>query len=429
MKMKKNQMKITSFMLFLIGLTLNTFAQEAAPKPSLQFYGFIRNEFFVDTYKGIDGAHEQYYLLPIYVGKDANGEDINEQTSANITALASRMGVNITGPEIFGAKSSANIETDFGGIVATEPTLLRIRKAYTALQWEKGSILMGQTWHPFWSGDIFPTVGSLNTGAPFQPFNRAPQLRYDYKMGNVKLTGAAVYQLQYSSPAMNSSHQSTPTQAKRNAVVPELVGNIEYRKEALVFGAGVSNNLTKPKMTVTNNAGSVYKANELLSSMAYIGYIQYKKNKLMFQVKSIYGQNLKHLLMAGGYGIASRDSVTGVETYTNYNNLTAYTNVVYGKKWQVGLLAGYGLNMGTQDALADMGKGKATTAGLFTNAQDFYRVAPHVALNVAKLRMVLEYENTTVNYGVGGFKLTDGLYTETHKVSNHRILFMMMYFF
>lgn len=420
-------------MLVLLGLSVNMFAQEAA-KPSLKFYGFIRNEFYVDTYKGIDGAHEQYYLLPIYVGKDANGNDINQQTSANMTAIASRMGINITGPEIFGAKSSANIETDFGGIVGTEPTLLRIRKAYTALTWEKSSLLMGQTWHPFWSGDIFPSVGSLNTGAPFQPFNRAPQLRYDYKAGNIKLTAAAVYQLQYSSSALNSSHQSTPTQAKRNAVVPELVGNIEFRKDALVFGAGVSNNITKPKMTVTNNAGNTYKADELLSSMAYIGYVQYKKDKLMLQVKSFYGQNLKHLLMAGGYGIASRDTITGVETYTNYNNLTAYANVVYGKKWQVGILAGYGVNMGTQEALADMGDGTPTITGLFTDykkgiVQSMYRVAPHVALNVSKLRMVLEYEQTTANYGAGTFDFKNGLFNDTYKVTNNRLLFMMMYFF
>ncbi|MDA3930239.1 MAG: hypothetical protein PF541_14915 [Prolixibacteraceae bacterium] len=425
------RLKITILFSLLLCFGIQIKAQEAPTKTSLQFYGFIRNEFFVDTYKGIDGAHEQYYLLPVYVGKDANGDDINQQTSANMTALASRMGVNITGPEIFGAKSTANIEYDFGGIVASEPTLFRIRKAYVALKWEQSSVLMGQTWHPFWSGDIFPTVASLNTGAPFQPFNRSPQLRYDYKTGNFKLTGAALYQLQYVSPDMieGRSHQQTSTQAKRNAVLPEFVGNIEFRKESIVVGAGISHNLTKPKMKITNDAGEVYNAKETLTSMSYIGYIQYKKDKLKLQVKSVYGQNLKHLLMAGGYGIASRNGATGIETYTNYTNLTAYLNMVYGKKWQVGLLAGYGLNMGTQEALADMGGGAAKTTGLFTNAQNFYRIAPHVALNVSKLRMVLEYERTSANYGVGGFNLSDGLYSETHTATNNRVVFMMMYFF
>lgn len=423
-----NRIKIIVLLTLIILSGFQIKAQEASQKPTISFYGFVRNEFFVDTYKGIDGAHEQYYLLPIYVGKDANGEDINEQTSANLSAVATRMGANISGPEIFGAKSVANLEFDFGGIVSSEPTLFRIRKAYTALKWEKSSLLMGQTWHPFWGGDIFPTVGSLNTGAPFQPFNRSPQLRYDYKMGNLKLTGAAVYQLQYTSRALNSSHQSTPSQAKRNGVVPELIANVEYRKEAVVLGAGISNNITKPKMTVTNDAGDLYKADEKLSSMAYIGYVQYKKDKLKFLLKGTYGQNLKHLLMPGGYGIATRDGITGEETYTNYNNASTYMNIVYGKKWQVGLMAGYGVNMGTQDALANIG-GAAVTTGLFQTIQNFNRVSPHVALNVSKLRLVLEYERTSAAYGAGTFQFEDGLYSDTHVATNNRVVFMMMYFF
>ena len=74
----------------------------------LNLYGFVRTDYYLDTYKGNDISHEDFYLVPLYAGKDANGEDINEQTSANLTALSSRLGVKIQGPELLGAKTRNN---------------------------------------------------------------------------------------------------------------------------------------------------------------------------------------------------------------------------------------------------------------------------------------------------------------------------------
>ena len=423
-------MKRPILLFVLAFISVGIFSQEEKKDKdsNLDFYGFIRNEFFYDTYKGIDGAHEQFYLFPLYVGQDANGEDINEQPSANLQALATRLGVNITGPELFGAKTSGNIEFDFGGIVASEPTLFRIRKAFAAFNWERSALTVGQTWHPFWSGRIFPTVGGLNTGAPFQPFNRSPQVRYDYSVKGLTLSGAAIYQLQYSSAAINSSHQTTPTQAKRNAVIPEMVANIEYSASPVTIGAGISHNITKPRMTVTDTAGNVYKADELLTSMSYLGYLQLKTDMLKIQAKSVYGQNMKHLLIPSGYAVASYNENTGKETYTNYNTLAAYLNVVYGKKWQVGAFGGYIENLGTTDK-PFMEEGEARTYGFLPNIQNMYRASGHLALNVEKFRLVAEYELTSATYGTGGMYANDGLYNNTHQTVNNRIQLMMMYFF
>jgi len=128
------------------GLTLK--AQDEQ-KPKVDIYGFLRNEFYYDTYKGVDAAMDQFYLFPLYVGKDANGSHINQQGSAHITAIATRVGANITGPEILGAKPIGNIEVDFAGVTSVDPVLIRIRKAYLKLSWEKSAILVGQNWHPF----------------------------------------------------------------------------------------------------------------------------------------------------------------------------------------------------------------------------------------------------------------------------------------
>jgi len=205
-------MKKLIFVLSLL-CALITSAQDVKIKETtIDFYGFIRNEFYLDTYKGFDVAHEQFYLIPLYTGKDANGEDINQQTSANLAAIATRLGARIKGPEIFGAATTANIEFDFGGILKSEPTLFRILHAYSAFRWEKSKFLIGQTWHPFWSGKVFPTVGGLNTGTPFQPFNRSPQIRFDFKPSpKFVLSAAMVSEFQYKSYGFTKIDAMVPT--------------------------------------------------------------------------------------------------------------------------------------------------------------------------------------------------------------------------
>ena len=78
---------------------------------------------------------------------------------------------DVTGPDIGKARSSAKIETDFGGFSGSN-TMLRIRQAYVNLDWGKSAVLVGITWHPLF-GAVMPDVLNLSTGAPFQPFNRS----------------------------------------------------------------------------------------------------------------------------------------------------------------------------------------------------------------------------------------------------------------
>lgn len=394
----------------------------------LDFYGFVRNEFYIDSYKGIDAAHDQFYLVPLYVGKDANGKDINEQTSANLSALTTRLGVKISGPEIFGAKTSGNIEFDFGGIIKTEPTLLRIRHAYSAFTWNKSKLLIGQTWHPFWGGSIFPTVAGLNTGAPFQAFSRSPQIRYDIFSGKFTISGALIYELQYTSKGIESSNYTTANQAKRNGIIPEFDLVLEYKNKNFTAGVGALYNQIKPRMTNTGKDG-VFKSTEFIAGKGLMAYAKYVNNKFSIMSKAYYGQNLAHLCLLGGYGVASVDPRTGAETYTNYTNYTALVNALYGKKWQAGILLGIGDNLGTERSLYNDGSNKPKTYGLLQNIKGVFRVSPSLSLNISKIRLVAEYELTTADYGVGEFNFSNGLYADSHKTSNNRLNLMMMYCF
>lgn len=91
--------------------------------------------------------------------------------------------------------TSAKVEADFRGS-GTSYSTIRLRHAYLNLDWGRSALLLGQTWHPLF-GDVSPQILNLSVGAPFQPFSRAPQIRYRYTHKGFQLTGAAIWQSQY----------------------------------------------------------------------------------------------------------------------------------------------------------------------------------------------------------------------------------------
>lgn len=435
-------MKKLFFLLLLISIQIS-YAQEAKQKEtSLEFYGFIRFESFLDTYKGLNAANEQFFIVPLYAGVDVNGKHINQTPTYNFSSMATRIGIRISGPVILNAKTSANIETDFAGDLGNNPAMFRVRHANAVFAWTKSSLLVGQTWHPFWSGKVFPTVGGLNTGAPFQPFNRSPQIRFDYKP-NAKfiLSAALVSEFQYKSygftkiDAMDPKAMSYADKSEcfnRNAGIPELTANVELNSGGFTLGAGSSLKHIKPTLYTIGSDTKKYISEELLKSLSFVGYGQYVKKMFTIRAKAVLGQNMTHLNIPGGYGVKSVDKTTGAMTYTPYNSLTSFINAVYGKKYQVGIFGGYMKNLGTADALYNFGSSSApsvVTPGLLPNVASIYRVAPHFAVNISKLRFVAEYELTSAKYGTGTININDGLYANGVDVTNHRVQLMLMYSF
>lgn len=437
--------KLLSVLLLLCSIA--AFSQEVKPKETtLEFYGFVRYEAFWDTYKGLNAANEQFFIVPLYGGVDANGKDINQTPTYNFSSMATRMGVRISGPVILKAKTTANIETDFAGDLGNNPAMLRVRQANAVFSWAKSSLLVGQTWHPFWSGKVFPTVAGLNTGCPFQPFNRSPQIRFDYKP-NAKfiLSAAMVSEFQYKSYGFTKIDSMYPKAMvytdksecyNRNAGIPEMVANIELNNGGFTLGAGASLKYILPTLyTVELAAGKdtkKYASDEMLQAVSFVGYSQYTKKLFTIRAKAVLGQNMTHLNIPGGYGVKTVDRATGAMTYTPYNSMTSFINAVYGKKYQIGFFGGYMKNLGTADALYNFGS-QATpsvvTPGLVPNVASVYRIAPHVALNISKLRFVLEYELTSAKFGAGNINISDGLYGNSVDATNQRAQLMLMYTF
>lgn len=410
-------MKKTLFMAALMTMLIG--GANAQEKPSVKLYGFIRNYACFDTRESLTSNSEQFYYMPKDERLDPNGDDINEQPNMMLLSITTRLGLNITGPEFLGAKTSAKIEADFAGF-GTSNTVLRIRQAYAKMDWEKNSVLLGQAWHPM-MGDMMPDVFSLETGAPFTPFSRTPQLRYDYKNKGFTLTATALYQFQYTSYGPDGASFNYA----RNAIVPELYFQAMYKNGGFQIGAGVDLLTIKPRQKFEHN-GATYKCKEdPVVSVSPTVFASYKNGNWGVKGRFTYAQNAAHLSMISGYGVTNIDA-NGEQEYGTLNSVGGWVDVTYKQPLKKGFLtfccfAGYTKNLGCQDDIV----GPIYMRGE-KNMDNMWRIAPSLLYTHNAMSFGIEYNPTTVAYGTADsrYKVKD-----THNVTNHRICAMMKYNF
>lgn len=403
-------------------------SSKAQEKPSVKLYGFIRNYACFDTRESMTSNSEQFYYMPKDEKPDANGDDINEQPNMMLLSITTRLGLNITGLEFLGAKTSAKIESDFAGF-GTSNTVLRIRQAYAKMEWEKNSVLVGQAWHPM-MGDMMPDVFSLETGAPFTPFSRTPQARYDYRNKGFTLTATALYQYQYTSYGPDGASFNYA----RNAVVPELYFQAMYKKGGFMIGAGVDLLTLKPRQSYTlestdengETVTSTYKCKEEpVVSISSTVFASYKKGNWGIKGRFTYAQNAAHLSMISGYGVTAVNE-NGEQEYGSINSASGWVDVTYRQNLKKGHLtwccfAGYTKNLGCNDDFT----GPIYMRGE-KNMDNMWRIAPSVLYTHNAMQIGIEYNPTTVAYGTpdSQYKMSD-----THNVTNHRICAMLKYNF
>ncbi len=401
--------------------TLSLFAQEEKPKFSTKFYGFVRGDYAYDTRQSVAPNEGLFFLYPKDKLFDANGEDLNAVANSGFYAFNSRVGVDATS-SLWEANLLGKIEADFagfGGAIANS-TVLRIRRAFIKMNWEKTSLLLGQEWHPMFS-NVIPDVVSLSAGAPFNVFNRSPQIRLDYKAKDFVLTGTALYQLQYTS----TGPEGKTNIYQRNANIPELYLGVSYKKNSFLAGVFADYLTLKPRIQ-SNVETLTYKVDEHLNSFSYGAYAGYTHQLLSVSAKTILGQNLSDMCMLGGYGITQKDPVTGKQSYTNFTHSSSWLNISYGAKYKGNLFAGYTKNLGTEKALLE----NSAVYGEGLSMNNLYRLAGTFSYNLPKFSIGLEYELTNADYGDSGtFNWEEGKYNATHGITNHRIVGVVCYNF
>ena len=402
--------------LLLVGM-LALFSTTAQRKNfTYKFYGFVRGDLFYNSRANMAPIDGNFYLYPLDKSFDADGKDLNATPNGSFYTFTSRLGLDVTGPDIGKARSSAKIETDFGGFSGSN-TMLRIRQAYVNLDWGKSAVLVGQTWHPLF-GDVSPQMLNLSTGAPFQPFNRSPQIRYRYTSGKgLQLTGAVLWQLQYLSAGPNGKSE----EYIKNSCIPEVYVSADYKVDGLIAGVGMEVLSLKPRQQTTVD-DRVYKVNERVTSLSFEAHAKYMTQDWVIAGKTLLASNLTQACMLGGYAVTSVDPRTGEQEYTPYLHSMTWLNVVYGKKWKPGIFVGYDKNLGTSDELVS-----DQLYGTGTNLDKLITAGAELTYNVPHWKCGVEYTLSSAWYGK--LDKSEGKIIDTHSVSNNRIVAVAMFMF
>lgn len=382
----------------------------------VEFSGFIRNDFILDSRRNVCACDHLLEFYPFKPEYDENGEDINKVANAHLLNTFSRFGTRFSGLELGKAVISAYVEVDFTGF--NETNGIRLRHAYTSFAFPKSTLLFGRAWHPTFIEKVYPSVLNENTGLPFQVFNRSPQLRFTHHLApGFDIIAAAVYQFNYA----NTGPDGKTYAYQRNAVVPNLHGQLQYFNDHWTLGAAFDWKSILPRIKTTGTQGT-FKTTEKLNTWAGIAYLKYVKDKLEFKAKSMYGQNVNESLLPGGYAVASIDPGTGAETYTPLNHIYNWLNITYGQKWKAGLFAGYLKNLGTSDIPV------GPVYGMATDIDRIYKISPQLIYTYKNLMLGWELSMTTAAYG--DFDYDDyGKVKNAENVTNIRNMVSVAYSF
>lgn len=390
-------------------------AQQPASDFSFKFYGRIRGDLFYNSRANEESVDGLFYSYPKDIEPDAEGNDLNATPQSNFYTIYTRLGVNIGGPKLGSAATSANVELDFRGSGSTL-TVVRLRQAYVNFDWGRSQVLVGQTWHPLF-GEVSPSVLNLSTGSPFQPFNRSPMVRYRYSGGGgVTFTGAAIWQSQYNSDGPDGkSHKYI-----KNGMIPEIFAGVDYSNKSWLVGAAAEMLSIVPRQRSVVD-GKTYKVSERVTSLSFEAHARWRSKDWTVSGKTVLANNLTHCSMPGGFAVTSVDPVTGVCDYTTFTHSMSWLNVVYGHKWQPGLFVGYLKNLGTGEKIT------GTVYGSGTKVDQIVNCSAELSYNLANWKMGVEVMPSTAWYG--SLDLSDGKVRDTHTVTNWRVLAAIIYTF
>jgi hypothetical protein len=405
--------------------TASIFAQEEEkPKFGIKFSGFVKTDFFWDSRQTVNARECHFLLWPEPVIEDPNGNDLNGKSSFNFLSLQSRLSINISGPDAFGAKTTGLIEGDFFAQANENVNLFRLRHAFVRLNWEHLEILAGQYWNPLFVTGSFPGTVSFNTGTPLQSFSRNPQLRATFKTGGLSFIGAVASQRDYSTVGefgMDSEYL-------RNSAVPDMHLQVHFGMDNesemnLLAGAGIAYKTIVPRLT-SIVPGEVYAVNEKVGGITLMAFSKLEVGPVTAKLQARYGENISDLLGISGFGVTGiTDLTTGERTYTPLRSMTFWGEIHTNGNPQAGVFGGFTRNMGSKEEILSSN----LVYGLATDIRSLYRIAPRVIYNAGKVRLALEIEYTSAAYGdnFNEYYIPD----ETTKADNLRVLAAVYYFF
>jgi len=462
--MKKILFSLLLAALSSMGLALVCSGQDETPS-KVRLYGFIRNYLVYDSHEVNAGTQDLYFYMP----KDRKmeyGVDLNAVPSFRMLALTSRLGLDISGYRIGNTRVRGIIEGDFY-CMSGSTAAFRLRQAYAGILWDNlvlGDLLLnvGQTWHPM-AVDM-PHVTNLETGAPFNPFNRSPQIMAHWTVGNFTWTGGILYPMQYlpvgpsstTGPAWNGlqeKYEPTTTYATvksadfaKYGLIPEVYLGMSYQRGGFMGKAGVNLFSIKPgweapdvrvldestrELSFDYGNRSVLRRGRLFAVSPFV-FLQFTSGSFQVRAKSILAQAGEHMNLLSGYG-ATFNWKRQALTYTPMQDWASFLSFQVGRKFQFMTMLGYMQQLGTTKSLfnyemSDYRNSIWLNTAADSHIQRAFRATPTIAYNLGKLTFAIEYNCTGAWFGEG-LRNIGGLYTTGHWVLNHRVEQMVKFSF
>lgn len=389
-------MKHYTLYILLLVSCLQVYGQENK-KFDVNFSGYVKTDVFYDSRNSLSVREGQFLLWPKPIDLDSYGNDLNAVSSFNFLSVQSRMKSEIKGPTVFGADASAVIEVDFFGQAEGNIALLRLRHAYSLLNWEKANLYIGQYWNPFFIGACFPGTISFSTGTPFSTIARNPQIRFQYKLGSIKIESAVLSQRDFSTWGEFGSSSSY----LRTSLVPDLYFQMHYAKEddlsaKYYLGAGLAFKTVVPR-TESTVMDEVYSVDENVSGLSFQTYSKVSFRPITAKIMLRYGENISDLLAISGFAVQDIINIsTGERSYTPLRGFSAWADIHSNGKVQVGLFGGFFSNLGSKDILSSRDN---SVFGLGTNIHQLLRLSPRLTLDYNNVRIAFEAEYNRASYG------------------------------
>ena len=418
---------------FLIALSLLLFAGSAPVKAqenkiTYKFGGFIEFKSYFDDYRSRVSRYDHIYFYPLAPKLNTSGTDMNSTGSLNFSVATSRLTFTVSGMRLLNANITSYIEADFTGSAENYIGMLNLRHAYINMEWEKSSLLFGQTDHLNSVKEVVGQTVGFGAGYPFNPLNRNMQIRFTHKLAKgVDLILAA---------HMFSGHNSLgPAKAQAQAGLPNLQAQLKFGNPDKIFG-GVTfgYKLLKPRVSDNSNfyketIGS-YDINAFFRANIAKGYT--------LRLWGIYGENLSHLGMIGGYGkyvdyLSSSTSPIGDYPYVNIKAYSTWIDFETPSfnNFKFGVFAGYQKNLGTSKSMDMTFVGGDYAFGFYKDPKLnwFSRISPRVTYSLTKkLIFGLEYSLSHARWA----KSVDMYFKPVEQFDvnhNNRIEFMAKYLF
>lgn len=388
-------------------------AEETEKKFQVEVHGFVGINAFFDSRQSATARNGNIYLYPLAPQFDSEGNDLNNQSSFDIDAAFSRFNLGISGPDMLGAKTFGFVEGDFLGDKAQGHDLyFRLRHAFVRFNWEKTSLLVGQTWHPLFLTENFPATVTLSSGTPYHPLNRQPMIRFGYQMTEqTEFIAFLMSQNDFSDKGMQNGVE--------NSKRPEICLQLKYKKNGLFAAITSGYKSLKPHLV---DPGNALQTNELAQSAFVAGSISKTFKPLTIKAEAIYGGGMSNLVILGGF--AEKNNGHPQTQYTPLRTLSLWSDIHTNHKVvQPGIFVGYTENLGANEKAVS-----PPELAIGHNIGNMFTVAPRLMyFATSKISLGLEWMYTEAAYGSHHDENAKPIHLES--VSNHRITTSLRYNF